>query len=30
LKVTKNRIGSTGEVPLWFVPGAGTVEERRV
>ncbi len=29
LKVTKNRIGSTGEVPLYFVPGAGTVEERR-
>jgi replicative DNA helicase len=29
LKVTKNRVGSTGEVPLSFVPGAGTVEERR-
>lgn len=29
LRVTKNRVGSTGEVPLWFVPGAATVEERR-
>jgi archaellum biogenesis ATPase FlaH len=29
LKVTKNRVGSTGEVPLSFIPGAGTVEERR-
>jgi len=29
LKVTKNRIGATGEVPLSFVPGAGTLEERR-
>jgi archaellum biogenesis ATPase FlaH len=29
LKVSKNRVGSTGEVPLSFVPGAGTVEERR-
>jgi hypothetical protein len=29
LRVTKNRIGSTGEVPLWFVPGAATVEEAR-
>jgi hypothetical protein len=28
LRVTKNRVGSTGEVPLWFVPGASTVEER--
>lgn len=29
LRVTKNRIGSTGEVPVWFVPGAATVEEAR-
>lgn len=29
LTVTKNRLGRTGEVPLHFVPGAGTVEERR-
>ncbi|HVY32552.1 MAG TPA: hypothetical protein VHB79_38710 [Polyangiaceae bacterium] len=29
LKVTKNRVGSTGEVPLSFIPGAGTVEETR-
>lgn len=29
LRVTKNRVGSTGEVPLSFVPGAGTVEEAR-
>ncbi|HEY6078841.1 MAG TPA: hypothetical protein VIW29_08555 [Polyangiaceae bacterium] len=29
LAVTKNRLGSTGEVPLHFVPGAGTVEEIR-
>jgi hypothetical protein len=29
LKVTKNRVGSTGEVPLTFVPGAGTVQETR-
>jgi hypothetical protein len=29
LRVTKNRVGSTGEVPLSFVPGAGTVEQRR-
>src|SRR5215207_5155385 len=29
LKVSKNRVGSTGEVPLSFIPGAGTVEERR-
>lgn len=29
LLVTKNRVGSTGEVPLSFIPGAGTVEERR-
>jgi archaellum biogenesis ATPase FlaH len=29
LRLTKNRVGSTGEVPLSFVPGAGTVEERR-
>ena len=29
LKVTKNRVGRTGEVPLSFVPGAGTVEELR-
>ncbi len=26
LHVTKNRIGATGEVPVWFVPGAATVE----
>jgi hypothetical protein len=29
LKVTKNRVGSTGEVPVSFIPGAGTVEETR-
>lgn len=29
LKVTKNRVGSTGEVPLSFIPGAGTLEETR-
>jgi len=29
MSVTKNRVGSTGEVPLAFVPGAGTVEEAR-
>ena len=29
LKVTKNRVGSTGEVPLSFIPGAATVEESR-
>jgi hypothetical protein len=29
LRVTKNRVGSTGEVPLAFIPGAGTVEEVR-
>jgi hypothetical protein len=29
LKVTKNRVGSTGEVPLSFIPGAATVEETR-
>ena len=29
LRLTKNRIGSTGEVPLSFVPGAATIEERR-
>jgi hypothetical protein len=29
LKVTKNRVGSTGEVPLSFIPGAGTLEEMR-
>jgi len=29
LIVSKNRLGNTGEVPLLFVPGAGTVEERR-
>lgn len=28
-KVTKNRVGSTGDVALWFVPGAATLEERR-
>jgi hypothetical protein len=27
LKVTKNRLGSTGDVVLSFIPGAGTVEE---
>jgi replicative DNA helicase len=27
LKVTKNRVGSTGEVPLSFIPGAATLEE---
>lgn len=27
LKVTKNRVGSTGDVLLSFVPGAGTLEE---
>jgi len=27
LAVTKNRLGSTGEVPLTFVPGAATLEE---
>lgn len=27
LKVTKNRLGRTGEVPLSFVPGAATLEE---
>ena len=27
LKVTKNRLGSTGEVVLSFIPGAATVEE---
>jgi RecA/RadA recombinase len=27
LKVTKNRVGSTGEVPLAFIPGAATLEE---
>jgi predicted ATP-dependent serine protease len=26
LKVTKNRVGSTGEVPLSFIPGAATLE----
>lgn len=30
LRVTKNRVGSTGEVPLSFVPGAGTLEEASV
>jgi DnaB-like helicase C terminal domain len=29
LKVTKNRVGSTGEVPLTFIPGAATVQETR-
>jgi hypothetical protein len=29
LKVTKNRVGSTGAVPLSFIPGAATVEETR-
>jgi len=29
LMVTKNRVGSTGEVPLSFIPGAGTLEETR-
>jgi archaellum biogenesis ATPase FlaH len=29
LRVTKNRVGSTGEVPVSFIPGAGTVEEAR-
>lgn len=29
LRVTKNRVGSTGVVPLSFVPGAATLEERR-
>jgi hypothetical protein len=29
LRLTKNRLGSTGEVALTFVPGAGTVEQRR-
>jgi hypothetical protein len=29
LRLAKNRIGSTGEVPLLFVPGAATIEERR-
>jgi hypothetical protein len=29
LRVTKNRIGTTGEVSVSFVPGAATVEERR-
>ncbi|MDF3069494.1 MAG: DnaB-like helicase terminal domain [Polyangiaceae bacterium] len=29
LRVTKNRVGSTGEVPLTFVPGAATLQETR-
>jgi hypothetical protein len=29
LRVSKNRIGTTGEVLVSFVPGAATVEERR-
>lgn len=28
LRLTKNRIGATGELPLWFVPGAATLEQR--
>ncbi len=30
LRITKNRVGSTGQVPVSFVPGAATVEERLV
>jgi len=29
LNVTKNRVGSTGSVPLSFIPGAATLEETR-
>ena len=30
LKVSKNRVGSTGDIPLSFIPGAATVEETRL